>query len=681
MERRSSRPGLRAAAWFLLPAWLLIGCDNTPAPRDEEPPAARVVQLSGVVEKGRFSELSVRASSFSATRERGEPVLATITADGQGYQVDLEATELVLLEAEGSFTSEFDGSTIVLDQPLLAVVDVRAGTTQFASNINIATTLEASWILAQGETFDGTTDALLDAGSDLLNASLGFPDGTDAGTLSYSGIDSTSTVADPDLQLLLLSAALVGSLDDSGQLFAGGFDSIVQDFSRAASVEQAVATFGVLDGFSSQQLYDQVLVFGGYDLPLLTFPDLEILGCLAQAGSCSWETESDPSLNYITVSSPTVREADGALLAYIRFSQPTAAPVSLILSTTDETATGGLDFVARNELIEVPVGTTQIPVPVPLVIDALAESDETFTIDVQTGFAGYAVRRPGLVTILDVLPVLPERRTDQLTVVELCVLGSGTAGALTLGACDGATVGGGFVNEPDAALAASLDLAAACGGSATCPPRDDDWLVEFFLVADEGGRPREERALGTYIYPVGALQDAGRPADARSFLLSLAGATTSELAEQAFLAGWTLRLEARIAGAPVLAASAPAGEVLFVPAEIRAGDSTIQIAEVIALDPDGGAVCEGGRGYRLEAGFVVGELPGLAQPIVAYGEVCVALEEFAPGQSRVVLTTGNIDLTASGLSLPAGHGMLIGGGFPLPIYMPGVLEFEQGRPT
>jgi hypothetical protein len=239
----------RLAAVALLSGLLLAACDNSSrSTDDEEPPASRVVSLSGVVQKGLFSQLSVNAYSFSTSGQLGEPVLATITADGQGYLVDLAATALVLLEAEGSFTSEIDGSTIELDQPLLAVVDVREDTSEFESNINIATTLEASWILARAETFEGGTDALLGAGSDLLNASLGFPAGTDAGTLDYSGIDSTSTVADPDLQLLLLSTALVGSLDDSGQLYAGGFDSVVQDFSQASSVEEAVVAFGSLDG-------------------------------------------------------------------------------------------------------------------------------------------------------------------------------------------------------------------------------------------------------------------------------------------------------------------------------------------------------------------------------------------------------------------------------------------------
>lgn len=672
----------RFAAVGLLSALLLGACDNSSRPaEDEEPPASRVVRLSGVVQKGRFTELSVRASSLRSTGERGEPVPATISADRQGYLVDLEATELVLLEAEGSFTSEIDGSIIQLDQPLLAVVDVRASAAEFQSNINIATTLEASWILAQAGTFDGGTDALLGNAGNLLNASLGFPASTDPGALDYAGIEATSTVADPDLQLLLLSAALVGSLDDSGQLYAGGFDSVVQDFSATTNAGDAVLALGVLDGFSSEWLYDQAVSFSGYDLPLLNFADLEILSCLADTGTCSWETESDASLNRITVSSPTVREADGEILAYLRFSQPTAGPISLRLSTTDETAAGGLDFVARNEIIEVPVGTMQVPVRIPLIIDALAESNETFTIDVETGFTGYAVRRPGLVTIRDVLPVVAERRTDQLSVVDLCVLGAGKAGSLSLGACDGAVVGGGFVNEPDAALAASLDLAAACAAGAPCPPREDDWLVEFFLVADEGGQPRDERALGTYIYSASALQDAGTMADPRSFLLSLAAPATSELAEQAFIGGWTLRLEARIAGAPRLASSALAGAVLFVPAEIQAGGNTFAIAKVTALDPSGGTVCEGGPGYRVDGGFVVGEVPGLGQPVVAYGEVCIRLEETTPGQSRAVLTAGKVDLTSSGLSVPTGHGMLIGGGFPLPVYMPGVLEFKPGQPT
>ena len=668
----------RLAAAGLLAALLLAACDNSSRTTDdEEPPASRVVRLSGVVQKGLFSELSVNAYSFSATGELGEPVLATITADGQGYLVDLEATELVLLEAEGSFTSEIDGSTIELDQPLLAVVDVREDTSTFESNINIATTLEASWILAQGATFDGTTDALLDAGSTLLNASLGFPDGTDAGTLSYSGIEATSTVADPDLQLLLLSAALVGALDDSGQLYAGGFDAVVDTFANASSVEDAVLALSSLEGFSSEWLYDQALVFGGYDLPLLSFDDLEILGCLAEAG-CSWEAV-DPAVNHITVTSAVAREGDGEAIVYLRFAQPTAAQLSLRLVTADDSATSALDYAGRDELIRVPAGATQFPVEIPLVIDTLAESDEAFTVAVSTSLADYAVRGPGTVVISDALPVVAERRTDQLSVVELCVLGTGKAGALALSACDLAAVGGGFVNEPDAALAASLDLAAACGASATCPPRDDDWLVQFFLVADEGGRPRDERALGTYIYPVGALQDAGKPANARSFLLSLAAPATSELAEQAFLAGWTLRLEARIAGAPALAASAPAGAVLFVPAEISAGPVSLPIAEVRRLDPAGGTVCEGGGGYAVEAGFVVAEVAGF--PVIAYGEVCVELQEVGPGEFRAVLSRGTVDLKASGVGLPPGHGQVLGGGFPTPVLRLGTLEFDSGFPT
>lgn len=147
--------GISAPIWALKACLLsifaigLVACSNE-GRHDPESPPVGTVTLSGTVQKGFFSNLSVNAYRFNASGELGDPVSADITADGQGYKVDLDASELVLLEAAGSFGSEIDGTIIELDQPLLAVVDVRENTGDFESNINIATTLEASWILSQG---------------------------------------------------------------------------------------------------------------------------------------------------------------------------------------------------------------------------------------------------------------------------------------------------------------------------------------------------------------------------------------------------------------------------------------------------------------------------------------------------------------------------------------------------
>jgi hypothetical protein len=671
--------GCALRGWLLAVVALgLVACGREG--EDPQPPVLRNVTLMGVVQKGRFQDLSVRAYSLSsATGTLGEPVVATVNLAQQSYSATLEASDLVLLEAVGSFTSETSGELVALDEPLQAIVSVASLAPSDSVNINIATTLQAARYLEQRDSWAGTGDALLADSAALVNQALGFPAGTDAASLDLTAITSASTPQDADLQLLLLSAALTASLDSS-LLFSGGFGVITDTFATAPEPAVAVAGLATLDGLSAQSLYDLSVLNSGYaNLPNLVFPDLLLLGCIVDS-SCSWQVASGPT---VTVSSPVVREADGEALLFLRLSEVSTERLSLRVFTTGDSASSGRDFVPVDTGLSIAPGRLQAELRIPLVIDALPEADERFlvSVEIQTEDSGYVVARPGEVLIRDVLPRVSEPSADALRVVELCALGAGEAGIITVEPCGAARREGlGFVSDGDTVLAIGMDLAADCPATGPCAPQTADWRVGLFLVADDASaRPVAERALGDYLYPAGAVQRLAEAPDGRGVLASLAQPGFTEFGLEALGNGWTLRLEARIGARAPLLASAPVSSLLPLPATVQAGSRSVPLASVTGLDLSGGTVCEGREGAALDAGFLMGEIRGI--PSVAGGQVCVVLDYADPLSPRAELVAGAVDLAGAAISLPAGHGSVIGGGFPLPMMLPGIVSVDGVQPT
>lgn len=679
--RRFSVSGRALRGWLLgVVALGLVACGRGGEGEGQQPPALRTVTLSGVVQKGRFQDLSVRAYSLSsATGERGEPVAATINLAQQSYSATLEASDLVLLEAVGTFTSEASGAPVALDQPLQTIVSVAALAPSDPVNINIATTLQAARYLEQRDSWAGTGDALLTDAAALVNQALGFPAGTDAASLDLTAITATSTPQDPDLQLLLLSAALTASLD-SPLLFASGFDVIVDSFATAQDPAVAAAGLATLDGHTAQALYDLTVLNSGYpNLPNLVFPDPLILACIVDR-SCSWQVASGP---VVTVSSPVVREADGEALLFLRLSEASTEPLALRVFTSGDSAASGRDFVPTDSRVVIPAGRLETQLRIPLIIDALPETDERFfvTVEIQTEDSGYAVAQPGEVLIRDVLPRAREPSADALRVVELCALGTGDAGIVSVGPCNGAGGEGlGFVSDGDTVLAIGMDLAADCPATGACAPQTADWRVGLFMVADDAsGSPVAERALGDYLYPADAVQRLAEAPDGRGVLASLAQPGLVQFGLDALGNGWSLRLEARIGARSPLVASAPVSSLLPLPATVQAGGRSVPLASVTGLDPSGGTVCEGFDGAALEAGFLLGEIQG--NPSIASGQVCVVLDYSDPSSPTAELVAGAVDLAGVAISLPAGHGLVIGGGFPLPLMLSGFVVADGGEPS
>jgi hypothetical protein len=666
----------RCILWAFL-ALSLAGCSSggNEGGKTDPPPSARQVTISGLVQKGLFTELQVQAYALDPVDlSLGEPVAAAGTADGQGYSVTLEASQLVLLEASGSFISESSGETMLLDAPLLAIVDT-SGSTSSTANINMFSTLEASRFLALADA-DGTDGgALLDESRELLNTALGLPSGTVSTDLDFNAIESDATLSDPDLQLLLLSAALVTS-SGSTELFSGGFGVIVDSFSDATALDYAVMSFGALEGLSAQYLYDLSTIYSGYDLPQLELPDGLVLDC-APGSTCEFTVVAGPT---VTASSPVAREGDGEARVHIRLSEAAAGEVQVAVRSVDGSALAGFDYAPVDTVLTFAPGQLQVEVLVPLVLDAIREDDEQFGLVLDPLNTGWgAARRPATVWVSDARPAQRDRDTRQLRVEALCALGVGPVEQLRLGPCPAGTAQGfGFPTGDAPALGVALDLAVDCAASGDCPPLRDEWLVELYLVADAANRPVAEQPLGTYIYPVAALQrlsDAPRP---RALMVSLAPERIIGLAEEAVRQGWFLRLEARIGSAPSLLASASIGTLLPLPTTVTAGGIEVPLGQVYSLDPSGGSLCGDGPGVALDADFVLGEFFGVTVP--GRGEVCILLDT-TPEGVKAELVGGKVDLSAATITLPAGHGVVLGGSFPLPVFLAGSMRGISGQET
>ncbi|MCB1100254.1 MAG: HYR domain-containing protein, partial [Verrucomicrobiae bacterium] len=131
-------------------------------------------------------------------------------------------------------------------------------------------------------------------------------------------------------------------------------------------------------------------------------------------------TATDPSGNEATakfsvtvvdarLSAATVVVAEGdvanqALLLSFNPPLPNQAIISCV--TADGTATSGVDYVEIDEEIEVPAGTTSIPVPVTILEDVNLEGDEHFTLRVsaqidRAGEGTLVLERSATITIRD----------------------------------------------------------------------------------------------------------------------------------------------------------------------------------------------------------------------------------------------------------------------------------------
>jgi len=117
----------------------------------------------------------------------------------------------------------------------------------------------------------------------------------------------------------------------------------------------------------------------------------------AQGVGTIYDNEGPPS---IVVTDVSGLESSGTLSFSVLLTNANGTSVSVDYATADGTAIAGSDYTATSGTLTFTPGQTSKPVPVTIVNDALAEDDETFTLNLSNATGGIAIADPsGTATI------------------------------------------------------------------------------------------------------------------------------------------------------------------------------------------------------------------------------------------------------------------------------------------
>ncbi len=595
------------------------------------------VTIVGTAQKGLFQILDVQA--YPVTASNGTLGTAvTVPVSGQSFSVDVATTQLTLFEASGTFSSEISGDPITADKPLMAII--APGTANRTANINIATTLVAELVLRDLRNGGGNAATLIAQHSSFINSVFGFPAGTDPTQLDFNKIAATSDILDANLQLLIISGGIVQMLDGD-QLYAGGFQSIVDGILAATNVEEAIAVLSAMNGLSAETIYALAQQYSGFNLPTLVLGNTFYVWICDAASSCQWLEVTEPM---VSVANASAWESDGKARVFIRVNRVSSAAMTIELELASDSATSGDDFVGQHRAVTVPAGQSSVFVDVDLIIDAIAESTERLQVTIAPGIDSYPVfQGTANVAIYDgVKPTLdtPDSRDAaglalSISVDSVCnpVVNMGPANCLSL---DGTQPLLGVVDGRTSVAKTQVDVVGDCTALGKCRV---SWIVDFFLVAKDGVAAAGEVPLGAFVYPPNKVHLAGSTISLPMPLVRLTDDGSLALMNEAGTNGWDLELEARIGTTNTVSAANPLPTVMTVPDTVLVGDVLLEIGVVNDVMPGADYGCASGQ-YAINAQYAQ---PG-APSILGSGTLCVNFAAGGAGAGPAVMVEGRLDV-------------------------------------
>ena len=635
----------------LLLSILLSGCggggsSDSSNTTDNSSDTAEIFTLSGVAQKGLFTDLKVKA--LPVDKRTGEVKLnETVDAvtDGSKYEVELPATGTYKLEATGTFVNELTGEFVVLDVPLEALVEVDQALQD--SNINLLTHLVSGQVderLADGVSL---VEAI-SAAQDFVEKSLGFEPGTDFTSLDMTDIQPDSALDDPNLMLLLFSSAILQQLvpDDT----INDFGSVVDMFAGLTDSTLGLDHFAQLAGSDALDIYQQVQEnnTGLPDLDILT-DGVPVYSCeLMQP--CSWVPQPPYT---VSVTGVQTLEADGESFVTVKLSLASTEQVVVSLQTVDGSAHAGADFVPIERDLTFQPGETTKTFNIPVILDNETEVVEYFDVQIIAVDMGYLIANRSVRLALDEglngsdLNLV----AGQVDIETFCVTGVGDGNALTLGSC----LESGLTAIPDndsAALAMNLALNVACDES-SCTPWERDWAVEFVLEAysvqknlqgNETATVEDSSIFARHRFVGSRLNRVGKPAFNYPLYAHIDSAfrNLSQLADNK---GWNLRIKARLLGLDEVSSWVALSSPLVLPETLQVGDLTLPFY-ISALEAGSAqGLCDETE-HQLSAEF---SLDGM---VFQDSTVCVLLDS---DNNTVTLSDGHISIAGNTLDLPAFH--------------------------
>lgn len=221
--------------------------------------------------------------------------------------------------------------------------------------------------------------------------------------------------------------------------------------------------------------------------------------------------DDEPAPPAVSVEDASTTETDGSSTVDVTVSldQVAASPVTVLLSTSDGTATAGADYVAvASQLVTIPAGNLNTNVALSIVGDDDFEPTETFTVNISTPTNAILGDSTGTVTINDdedPPPVTPQisiadastTETDGPSTVDVTVsLDQQTSNTVTV---DVATA--------DGSATAGNDYLAAGPTTVTFNPGETQKTVSIDIVGDTNSEPVEDFAVNLSNPVLGVIAD------------------------------------------------------------------------------------------------------------------------------------------------------------------------------
>ena len=135
------------------------------------PPSQPVVTIEGQVQKGPFvASSTVSVKSISNRGADGTVLASATTSDDLGsFRIDVESGQTVVIEGQGRFLNDLDGTTSTLPLSLRGIVRV-TGSTTLTANVSVLTHLAELRIRELMRTGSSITNATAQASDDVLAA-------------------------------------------------------------------------------------------------------------------------------------------------------------------------------------------------------------------------------------------------------------------------------------------------------------------------------------------------------------------------------------------------------------------------------------------------------------------------------------------------------------------------------
>ncbi|MGZ8243895.1 Calx-beta domain-containing protein [Methylomagnum sp.] len=352
------------------------------------------------------TEAATEILNLELTKPEGEDV-GLDRAVAHGIIVDDDPAQLAAPQLSIQDAAAYEGQGYVdfyvrLDKPSAAPVTVNYATvngTALAGNAGDYLAQTGSLYFASGETFKAIRVAVVDdaasESTETLQVALSSPANA---TLARPG--ATATIVDNDTASGTPGISVNSITVDEGvgeAIFTVSLDRpatgvVTVNYGTADGAAKAGADYISSSGtlsFAPGETAKTVKVVIVNDTETETSESLSLVlsnpstnSTLGTAIGTATIKQNDGvnDTTVITVDNPFINESEGILLFKVRLNVAQTEPVSFDYSTVGGTATENVDYTKTTGHYEIPAGTTEISISVPITEDTIPENPETFAL-------------------------------------------------------------------------------------------------------------------------------------------------------------------------------------------------------------------------------------------------------------------------------------------------------------